>query len=293
MIKSMTGFATVTREDAAAAVTVTVRSVNHRFLDVQLRLPPLCAALEPAIRAAVSERVSRGRVELTVAAQVKRGAPVVVEVNDSVLEALARSLQPWRERGLVSGSLSVADLLRVPQALAFREVPASASAALADLVDRAVGAALDDLDEMRRREGQFLQADLAARRARLAGLVDRLAEGASAGQAAAEARLVERLRQIARELPLEQGLLAQEAARWAARGDVSEEVARLRAHLAHWDVLVASPEPSGRKLDFLLQEMQREVSTLAAKVEGLAAPELVVETRAELERMREQIQNVE
>lgn len=293
MIKSMTGFATAARENDHASVTVTVRSVNHRFLDVQLRLPPLCASLEPRIRGAIGGRIARGRVELSVNAHLKAGPPVLVEVNRGVLEALLGALAPLRDAGLFSGSLTVSDVLRIPQAVTFREDPTAAVPGLAELVDAAVGAALEGLDEMRAREGGYLQADLAARRARMAELVEQLAQAAVAGQAAAEARTVERLRQIAQEVPLDSTLLAQEAARLAARADVSEELARLRGHLAHWDALAASPEPSGRRLDFLLQEMQRELSTLGAKVEGLAAPELIVEAKAELEKMREQVQNVE
>jgi uncharacterized protein (TIGR00255 family) len=293
MIKSMTGFATATRDEAAGTVTATVRSVNHRFLDVQVRLPALWAALEPRVRALVAGRVARGRVELVVTVQVKRPPEVVVEINRALIEALGAALTPLSQQGLVSGALTVSDLLRVPHALSVREVAGAADPALAALVLEAVGAALDGLDEMRRREGASLEADLGARRAAVAGLVERLAEAAVAGQQAVAARLTDRLRQMARELALDPSLLAQEAARLAARADVSEELARLRAHLQHWDALVASPEPSGRRLEFLLQEMQREIATLGAKVEGLWAPDLVVAAKAELEKMREQVQNVE
>ena len=153
--------------------------------------------------------------------------------------------------------------------------------------------ALADLDAMRVREGDHLRTDLDSRRQLLGDLVTGLEGAASEGRTGVEARLRERVREISAELPVDEGLVAQEIVRAAARSDITEEVTRFRGHLLHWGALSDNAEPCGRKLDFLLQEMNREINTLGSKAEGPGVPELVVALKAELEKMREQVQNVE
>lgn len=296
MIKSMTGFAALTADDESGTVGVTVRSVNHRFLDLQLRLPAVLADIEPRLRALVQQRVARGRVEVAVALQLRQAPAPQVELNVDFARALAAAVDEARAAGLVQGGLTPGDLIRLPQALSIREGLAEGghtSAGLAAAVERAVGRALDELDDMRTREGARLQADLDARRTALARLIERVAAAAAAGRAEFETRLLARAREIAATLPIDQAALAQEVIRAAQRSDISEEVTRFGAHLVHWDALVAGAEPCGRKLDFLLQEMNREMNTLGSKADGLQVGEIVIEAKAELERMREQVQNVE
>jgi uncharacterized protein (TIGR00255 family) len=146
---------------------------------------------------------------------------------------------------------------------------------------------------MRVHEGEHLRADLDQRRATVADLVERIAAAADEGRAAVEQRLRERVGELRAELAVDEALVAQEVVRWAARSDISEEVARFRGHVAHWNALADSAEPCGRKLDFLLQEMNREVNTMASKADGLRVSELIIAAKAELEKMREQVQNVE
>ena len=146
---------------------------------------------------------------------------------------------------------------------------------------------------MRVREGEHLAADLGARKTTLSGLIDGLAEAADVGRRELEARLSERAKELMAVAPADSTAVAQEIVRVAQRSDISEEVARFRGHLSHWDALVAGPEPCGRKLDFLLQEMNREINTIGSKADGLRISELIIEAKAELERMREQVQNVE
>jgi uncharacterized protein (TIGR00255 family) len=297
MIKSMTGFASLTHEDERATIGLTIRAVNHRFLDVQLRIPPSLGDLEARIRALLQKRLARGRVELAISVQLRSAAVPIVELNAEFATALSAALDRARERGLVSGALTPGDLLRLPQALTVRERPVEADPALeaqlAASVEAAVEQGLADLDAMRTREGEHLCADLDGRRQTLGSLVSHLAAAADEGRGALEARLKERVREISFEVPLDQALIAQEIVRTAARSDISEEVTRFRAHLAHWEALQASSEPCGRKLDFLLQEMNREINTIGAKADGLHVSELIITAKAELERMREQVQNVE
>lgn len=296
MIKSMTGFASLTHEDERGSVGMTIRAVNHRFLDLQLRLSPLVADLEPRLRALVQKRLARGRVEITVAVQARQAPAPQVELNEALAQALASALEGARARGLVTGPLTPGDLLRLPQALTIRERPADMELqgdVLGPAVEQALNAAIDQLEEMRVREGAHLAADLDARKGELAALIERLAMAANTGRADLEARLGERVRELMTVVPGDPVAVAQEIVRVAQRSDITEEVTRFRGHLAHWAALTAGPEPCGRKLDFLLQEMNREVNTIGSKADGLHVSELIIQAKAELERLREQVQNVE
>jgi uncharacterized protein (TIGR00255 family) len=297
VIKSMTGFASVNSEDDRATVAVTVRSLNHRHLDLQLRIPQSMAAIESDVRALAARFVARGRVELGLSVQLRQAPGIEVEFNDAFGVALERALDQARSRGLVTGALQPGDLLRLPQALTIREKPADADdqarAEVAATARAAVERALADLDAMRVVEGGHLRADLDERRTMVADLVERIAVAADEGRAAMEERLRERVRQLREELAADETAVAQEIVRTASRSDISEEVARFRAHVSHWVTLADSAEPCGRKLDFLLQEMNREVNTMGSKADGLRVSELIIGAKAELEKMREQVQNVE
>ena len=296
MIKSMTGFASVSHDDERGAIGVTVRAVNHRFLDLQLRLPPAVAEVEARLRAIVQKRLARGRVEVTVSLQLRQAAAPQVELNEEFARALAAAVDRARADGLVEGRLTPGDLLRLPQALSIRERPAEQAGiaeALAALLEAALEGALGQLETMRVREGAHLRADFDGRTALLADLIGRIAAAAEAGRVQLEARLLERAREVAGAMPIDQAALAQEVVRVAQRSDITEEVTRFHGHLAHWDALADSDEPCGRKLDFLLQEMNREINTIGSKADGLQVSEVVIQAKAELERMREQVQNVE
>lgn len=296
MIKSMTGFASLTREHDAASVSVSVKTVNHRFLDLQLRAPASLGSAEPRIRALVQKRIARGRVEVSISLQQRRAPGVEIELNEPVLESLAAALERARERGYVDGVLSPGDLLRFPQALTVRENSESADAqdtSVGDLVTGALSDAIDELEQMRLREGGYLKADLDARRELLGDLFERVAKAAELGLSGFQTRLAERVRELRADGLADESLVSQEIARFAGRSDITEEVVRFRGHLDHWQALTDSSEPCGRKLDFLLQEMNREVNTAASKAEGPEVSELIVTLKAELEKMREQVQNVE
>ena len=299
MIKSMTGFASLTRDDETATITVTIRSVNHRYLDLQLRVPPSLATIEPRLRAVVQQHVARGRVEVGVAVQQRRTPAVDVELNEPLLQALGAALERAREQGYIQGVMTPGDLLRFPQVLAIRdrsEDPAANVEQLARIgarVEEAVAAALDDLDQMRTREGAFLRTELDSRRQQLGELFARVANFADQALDALRNRLAERVRELRADALADEAQIAQEIARFVGRSDITEEVVRFRGHLDHWQALSDGPEPCGRKLDFLLQEMNREVNTTGSKAEGPAVSELIVTLKAELEKMREQVQNVE
>jgi uncharacterized protein (TIGR00255 family) len=294
MIKSMTGFASVTREEDAGAVSVTVRAVNHRYLDLQVRSPGALSEHEGAIRTVVQRHVSRGRVEVSVSLQPRRAPAPTVELNAEFVAALQAALGRAREAGIIEGALTPGDLLRLPNAIAVREhQPAEPAEWMVGAVSAALDEALTGLDRMRVHEGEQLRRDFAARRAGLAALIDDLGTAAADGRTALEERLKARVQELALDAGVDRAAVVQEIVRVAARSDISEEVTRFRAHLVHWDTLSDSPEPCGRKLDFLLQEMNREINTIGSKADGVGVSELIVTAKAELEKMREQVQNVE
>ena len=292
----MTGFASISREEDGQKVGVTAKSVNHRFLDMAIKAPGALAAVEGRLRSAVQQRLTRGRVELSVTLDLSEAPSYTVTFNDSVVRQVVALVDEARTEGLVTGGLTVSDLLRLPQALEVRAetsgpmaVPDSAIA----LVETTVADAIDALAIMRATEGRFLQDDLDARLRTLAGLVDEIEREARTAQQSLEGRLRARLAELPADLAAEPVTATQEIVRFIARSDIDEEMTRLRGHFAHWLSLVESSEPCGRKLDFLVQEMNREINTVGSKAEGTRVPELVVTAKAELERVKEQVQNVE
>lgn len=293
----MTGFSSVSREMAGDKVHITMKSVNHRFLDVAVRLPQALAPLDQRLRALIQQRLSRGRVEVQIAAEVVAPPEREVVIDERLLEQVAAAIGAVRNRGIISGELTPSDLLRVPQLLEIRsraaEPGAGVPSALGALVELALTEAIDALLVMRETEGRFLSADLEARLGAIAGYVDTLQRESAEGQRLLEARLRERVASLSMDLQGEPAAVAQEIVRFVARSDVDEEIVRMRGHLEHWHGLARGPEPCGRKLDFLVQEMNREINTIGSKVEGARGTEVVIAAKAELERIKEQVQNVE
>jgi uncharacterized protein (TIGR00255 family) len=245
----------------------------------------------------VQQRVARGRVEVTLNVQMRRPTATVVELDEAFAVRVAAAVARARELGVVAGTMHPGDLLRFPQALAVKEelVPSSGeeSTVLQTVAAAALGEALSALDAMRQREGELLAADIEERRSTLARLIDRVAAAAADGEQTTRARLSSRIEELGAAGLAEPAAVAQEIVRFVARSDISEELVRFGAHLVHWRELGDGPDPCGRKLDFLLQEMNREINTIGSKAEGLQVSPLIVEIKAELERLREQVQNIE
>ena len=296
MIRSMTGFASISRDDGGRKVSITAKSVNHRFLDVQVKAPSALAAIEARLKSLVQQRLTRGRIELSVSLESGDEAAYVVSLNEPLLARVVAVVDQARERGLLEGRLTTSDVLRLPQMLdikhdaaAEKVLPEEAAA----LVESVLGDALAALVAMRTTEGEFLRRDVDARIQMLCDLIDDVEREARAGQVSLEAKLRERIATLPADLQADPVALAQEIVRIAARSDIDEELVRFRGHVSHWRALAEGAEPCGRKLDFLIQEMNREINTIGSKAEGTRVPELVVTAKAELERVREQVQTVE
>lgn len=294
----MTGFAAVARETPAGRVQVTLRSVNHRFLDMLIKAPAILGDSEAAVRTTLQKRLTRGRVEVSLSIELVHAETAEVTIDDDLLDRIAAALEGARARGVITGMLTASDVVRLPHVLevssrsADRQ-PSRLTPEVVALVGDVVGEAIDALIVMRDTEGQFLRADLDAKAGSLRRFVDELERLGHDGQRDLETRLRERLAGLSPDVSTDAAALAQEVVRFVARSDVDEEIVRLRGHLDHWQMLSDGPEPCGRKLDFLVQELNREFNTIGAKIEGGRATETVIAAKAELERVREQVQNVE
>jgi uncharacterized protein (TIGR00255 family) len=302
-VKSMTGYAEARRESKGWIVRVSLRSVNHRFLDLRVRLPEGLESLEPIIRQAMRDRLRRGHVEVTL--RVEQTGGYTVRINRDIVSAYMRVVDDLRRDFSVTQDLDLMALLRLPGVLATSSEGGQGSSLgdeaaeqLRGEVSACLEQALANLDDMRQTEGKALAEELGRI---LAGLQDRMAQVqilVDRSRPAYAQRLKTRLEELLNGAPVDPARLAQEAALLAERADVSEELARLSGHIEQFGRLVGGAGEIGKKLDFLLQEMQREANTLLSKTpglgpDGLAITELGLEMKAGIEKLREQIQNVE
>lgn len=296
MIRSMTGFGRASFDVGGVVFEVEARSVNHRHLDLRVRLPRLFSALEAAVRERVQGRISRGKVDLGVSMPEGGASLQRLEIDRDAVREYTRVAAEFQESEGLVGPLSVDALLGLPGVARFAERELPLEDLEAGLLD-AVGSAAEALDEMRVREGAALERDLLERLETVRGLSHSLEKRAGAVRDAAR----ERLRKRAEQLKLETGILDearlhQEIVIAADRLDVTEEIVRLRSHLDQFREIVAMGgprRPVGRRLDFLLQEFAREANTIGAKGSDSPVAHQVVELKTEIERMREQVQNVE
>jgi uncharacterized protein (TIGR00255 family) len=291
MIRSMTGFGAGRGSAGGEEVAVEVRSVNHKFCEVKVRLPRELAALELDITRAVKDRLARGGIEVAVRRAGASGT-MAPRVDAALAEAYARAFAEVQARLGLHGQVALSDVIQAEGVIRLEDRDVAPEAARA-ATERAVLQALEALTAMRIREGEALRKDLETRLAIVEGLVLRVETLAPQAVEHHRARLAERVVELTRGIPLDPGRLAQEIALLAERTDVAEEVTRLRSHLGQARQLLGSGEPAGRKLDFLVQEMHREANTIGSKSQHAEISTVVVGLKAEIERMREQVQNVE
>jgi uncharacterized protein (TIGR00255 family) len=292
MIRSMTGYGAASLETDTLRASITIRSLNHRFLELALHVPRRLAALEPEIKALVQSRVKRGRVELSLQASLLRGEGELVVVSQPLVNALVRTLREVRDEQRLDGGVSVSDVVRFPGALEVLEPSEGADAARVPLLEL-VARALDGLEAMRRAEGENLAGDLAAGLDAIAAATERLASLSEAGKAERREALTQKVRELATELGLDDARLYLEVVRQTERADVTEETQRLRSHVQQFRELMGAQEPTGKRLDFLAQELMREANTLGSKSSGARLIQEVVGFKSLIEQLREQVQNVE
>lgn len=298
MIRSMTGYSKARSEEGHFALTLSVKSTNHRFLDVQVRLPAALEPLEPTLRRMVKDHLARGHVELTMT--LHRTDASELQIDNQLLAAYVTACEKLRrEFGFTAPPDPVA-LLRVPGLVEAGNGDLSAQEleGLQAALERVAGETLARLNEMRAREGESLAEDLRKRLERLGALSETIAELAQRVPQLYRRRLERRLHEMLGGVDIDPSRLAQEAAYLASRSDITEEQIRFRSHLDQVNRLLEETSEVGKKLDFLLQEMNREANTLLSKTTdvpevGLEIARQAIEMKTEIEKLREQAQNIE
>jgi uncharacterized protein (TIGR00255 family) len=297
----MTGYSRVQHDESEFALTVSVKSINHRFLDLQLRLPSGLDALEPLLRSMVKEQIARGHVEV----QVNLNSPMqaVLEIDRKLLGAYLQAVQDLRREGGYASEPDLVALLRIPGVVTSSngEMPPEVMEKVREKLGQAFRTALESLNEMKTCEGESLERDVRVRLTRLADLAAQIAALAQDAPSFYRRRLEKRLQELlapGSRAEVDPGRLAQEVAFLASRSDIAEELTRFRSHLDQLQRLLAESAEVGKKLDFLLQEMNREANTMLSKTTdipevGVAITGHAIEMKAEIEKLREQAQNIE
>jgi len=297
---SMTGYAQARAEANGWALRISVKSVNHRFLDVRFRMPEGFDVYELRLRQIIREKIHRGHLDINVNVQPGQSAPV--QVNKELLQAYSRSAEELRQQMQVKTDLDVVSLLRLPGVIGGLAPPLPETDEEQDQLGTALEGCLREalvkLDEMRHAEGRHLAEELRSRLAKIGEQAEKVRELAISLTPAFARRLQNRLKELLSGSGIEPARLAQEAALLAERSDISEELDRLRSHLQQFAKLLDGAGELGKKLDFLLQEMHREANTMLSKTPGVESEALTItalslEIRAEIEKLREQVQNIE
>lgn len=292
-MKSMTGFgrSTVTGEDFS--ISVDLKTVNNRFLDVHLRVGQELSSMEAAIKRRISSRLSRGRVDASIV--FERTGEVAYELNRPLITGYINALKSMQEQFSLQGEPDINVLARLPGAM--QTVRDGIDEAAIAGVEKAIDEALDDLEQMRSREGEELAIEMRTRLDEIARHIP-VIETAAAGLVEAyrsrlQKRISDMLGREGQAIELDQNRLAQEVAYLADRSDISEEIVRLRSHLLQFREVVESDGETGKRLDFLLQELNREANTVLSKSTDIAIKQAGLAVKGEVEKLREQVQNVE
>jgi uncharacterized protein (TIGR00255 family) len=291
-IVSMTGFGAGAATEGREKISVELKSVNGKFCEVKARLPRELAALEADVVKLVKERIGRGSIDLSARRSSPEGLEAVPLVNRALLTAYAGALREAAQSAGLTSELGVRDLLTLEGVVRLDSRPPDLAAAGKALAS-AVSTALTALVDVRQREGAALGTDLGTRLQLLRKLSAQAAAAVPTAINVYRERLQTRVKEIASDLELDPQRLEQEIVLFAERTDVTEELIRLNAHFEEFDRLLMKSGPVGRQLDFLIQEINREVNTTGSKSQSTEISRLIVEMKTEVERLREQVQNVE
>lgn len=292
MLKSMTGYGRVKVENAYREILVEVRSVNHRYLDLNIKVPRIYGFLEDAVKKQASEVLARGKVDLYVSVRAKEGNDLKITPNMPVIDGYMAALQAIAQRYGMEQSVTPQQLLQMPDALAVDKEEADAEVLTAEVLD-VLKQALNEHSAMRDREGKKLCEDIAYRAGLIRGYVDFVEQRSPVSVEEYRQRIAARMEELLDGSELAQQRILNEAALFADKVAVTEEIVRLRSHLGQLESMLQSPVAVGRKLDFLVQELNRETNTIGSKANDYEIAKIVVEMKAEIEKIREQIQNLE
>lgn len=292
MIHSMTGYGRVVKTLNGREITVEMRSVNNRFLDCSVKMPRAFSYAEDAVKQKIKEQVSRGKVDVFISINALEGENVKISLNRPVLEGYLAALRTIASDYEVRDDISVTALSRYPDVFVVEKPEEDEKQNIADIVS-VTQEAIENYNAMRATEGAALAADLRAHAAVILRYVEKVEERSPVTVAEYRTRLENKLREVLESTTIDESRIVTEAAIFADKVAVDEETVRLRSHLSQMESLLSGGGAIGRKLDFLLQEMNREANTIGSKGNDLEQARNVVEIKAELEKIREQIQNIE
>jgi len=292
LIKSMTGYGRAVETVNGREFTVEVRSVNNRYLDCSVRLPRILSFGEDAVKQAVKNAISRGKVDVYISVRSEGGDEVQVTLNKAVLESYLTAMRQMVADYGVADDISAANLSRLPEVFSLEKPQVDEEQLLNDLMT-VVAKALEGYNAMRATEGEALDKDLRSRGETILQLVAQVEQGNAQTVIDYRTRLENKLKEVLANTALDESRILTEAAIFADKVAVDEETVRLRSHLQQMNDMLTNGGAVGRKLDFLLQEMNREANTIGSKCTDVALARIVVDIKAELEKIREQTQNIE
>ena len=288
----MTGYGRAVETVNARQFTVELRSVNNRYLDCSVKLPRILSFAEEAVKQMVKNSISRGKLDVFISMQSENGADTAIALNTAVVEGYLAAMTQMAEKYPVTNDISVSLLSRMPEVFSVEKPEIDEQQLQADLLG-VVKLALESYDAMRTAEGKALENDLRSRGATIEGLVSQVEAGNAQTVIDYRARLESKLKEVLASTNIDESRILTEAAIFADKVAVDEETVRLRSHLQQMYQMLTSGGAVGRKLDFLLQEMNREANTIGSKCTDVRLARIVVDIKAELEKIREQTQNIE
>ena len=292
MIKSMTGFGRGNAVLNGRDITVEIKAVNHRYYELNCRLPRSMSFCEERLKTLLNGKIARGKVELSVLVQSVGEITEQIAVNKEVVKQYIEALRGIKDEFGLTDDLSLANVIRMPDAFTVVKVQTDEEQLWADLKS-VTGQALENFVKMRENEGERMKADLLSRLETIEKWVGIVDERSPKIVEAYRKRLYDRMCEVLEGKEIDEGRILLEAGIFADKTAVSEETVRLKSHIAQFREMLESAEPIGRKLDFLVQEMNRETNTIGSKFQDIEVTKIVVEQKSEIEKIREQIQNIE
>ena len=293
MIKSMTGFGRAEGETTLGKMGVECRSINHRYCDISLKLPRRLSLFEGRIKEMIRSAVARGRVEMSVRLDGTSEGWVQFEVDLAMAEQYYRALQVLQKRFQIPGQITLELLSGAKDLILAREEPTEDIEPFWTEMLPIIERSLHDMEEMKRAEGNSLGRDLQHRLDRLGAILEEIRQRFFPSMKSYQERFRQRLRLLLEGSDLDASRFEQEVALWVERTDITEELVRTESHLRQFQTLLERQEPVGRKMDFLLQEIHREANTISSKANDAEISQRVVEIKSEIEKIREQVQNIE
>ena len=291
MLRSMTGFSRAVASNDNYESTVEIRSLNHRYLDTNVKMIPKLPRYEGKVRESVGASLQRGKIDVTVFVSPKNSSAYELSVDRHLLRGVAEQARKLQDELKLSASLTLSELIALSNGFRIQERDFSEDRGLLDLLENALGKALISINKMRSLEGAVMEDDVNGRLVTLRAQLDEIELISEENLSSHREEMMKKVSELVTTF-IDPKNVAMDVARLVERGNVSEEITRFRSHLKLWGKSVSGSEPCGKKLDYIAQEMNREVNTIGAKSQNSKIAEHVIIMKAQLERIREQVQNV-